>query len=759
MIAYSLAFLLGIVAVQQLSALPATWELLLLAMGAVLLLYKRHYVMLFLILGLLWACLIGIWRLAEPLPVAYQNVDVNIQGFISSLPQHQQGRSSFDFTVTYPAKDFPKKIHLNWYTPKQILRAGENWKFTVKLQPPYGRLNPGSFDFESWMFANQIGATGYVRNKPMPQQLDDTLGVFEYFSRWRQSIAIRLDEALPEGMQLSVIKALTIGTQDTISKNQWNVFRETGTTHLIVISGSHISLIAGLVYVWVKRGWAWLGILSISPQRVAAFFAWLAALFYSGLAGYSIPTLRAIIMLSVALAAIAWQRNTSALQILCLALIAVLLFDPLAVLSVGFWLSFVAVALLIYVSVGRLGRGSFWRESISAQLATFIGLSPLLIVFFQQVSLIAPIANWVAVPVIGVLVTPLALLSVGLLFVAQPLASGLLKLTDYILQGLWWVLVKLSVLPLASIYCLPPPWYALLFAGIAVLLLLTPQGFPMRYLSTFLFLPLFFVDTVKPVLGNVRVTLLDVGQGLSVVVQTAEHALVFDTGAKFSEERDMGDAVLVPFLHRQGLTHVDTLIVSHADNDHSGGVASLQAEMSVDSMMSSAATWAEGVGKQYCRAGQNWQWDQVEFTILSPPESAFASENDNSCVLKVQAGKQSYLLTGDIEEPAEDWLVQHYAKQLQSTVLIAPHHGSKTSSSYYFLQQVNPQLVLISVGYLNRFHFPHKPVLARYQQLNLPWLTTAEQGAISIYGDKEMLVETERDKQRRYWMTTSASND
>jgi competence protein ComEC len=194
--------------------------------------------------------------------------------------------------------------------------------------------------------------------------------------------------------------------------------------------------------------------------------------------------------------------------------------------------------------------------------------------------------------------------------------------------------------------------------------------------------------------------------------------------------------------------------VSHADNDHSGGAASLLNEMSVDTMMSSAATWAEGFNKQYCRAGQCWQWEQVKFTILSPPDSAFASENDNSCVLKIEAGKQSFLLTGDIEEPAENWLVQYYAEQLQSTVLIAPHHGSKTSSSYYFLQEVRPKLVLIPVGYLNRFHFPHKPVLARYQQLNLPWLSTAEKGAISIHSGEQMFVETERDKQRRYWMTT-----
>jgi competence protein ComEC len=564
-----------------------------------------------------------------------------------------------------------------------------------------------------------------------------------------------LDAALPNGEQLGVIKALTIGSQSGITQQQWDVFRNTGATHLIVISGSHISLIAGMVYLLVRRGWAWLAVLSVSPQRVAAVTAWLAALFYAGLAGYSIPTLRAIIMLTVALAAIVWQRNTAPLHVLLLALIAVLIFDPFAVLSVGFWLSFIAVALLLYVSVGRLGRSNYWREATTAQLATAVGLSPLLMVFFQQVSLISPLSNWLAVPIIGLLVTPLALMAIVLLFLAPPLAGVLLQITDFILQGLWWLLLEMSKWPLATVYCLQPPWYALLTAGVGVLLLLAPRGFPARYLSVCLFLPLIFVKSEKPEPGAVWLTLLDVGQGLSAVVQTSGHTLVFDTGGKFSENSDMGDAVVLPFLRWQGIAQLDTLMISHNDNDHSGGAASLLAEMPAASISSSAPEWAERNNGVYCRAGQQWQWDQVNFTVLSPPETAFTKENNNSCVLKIETGKFSFLLPGDIEQNAENWLAQEYGEQLKSTVLIAPHHGSKTSSSFDFLQHVNPELVVIPVGFLNRFGFPHKSVLNRYQQLNAHWLSSAEAGAISIHADTEQLqIKSEREKHKHYWQAT-----
>ena len=749
-----LAFLLGIVATQHLAHLPDSWLLISFSIAAVFFAKRRDWPLTFLLAGMVWASLFGAWRLNQRLPESAINKEMVVEGYISNLPEQHTHRVSFDFVVSSPSEDFPEKIRLNWYNPEPALAAGQNWRLNVKLKPAHGRSNPGGFDYEAWLFANRIGATGYVRPKPAPINIDASISLSRYFAVWRQALADKIDQTLPNGQQLGLIKALSLGSQSSISQPQWDLFRITGVIHLIVISGSHISLIAGLVYLWLRRGWAWLGILSVSPQQVAAVFAWLTGLFYAGLAGYTIPTLRAVIMLSVALAAIVWQRNSSPLQILFLALFAVLIFDPLAVLAVGFWLSFLAVALLIYLSAGRLGFRQTWRQASLSQLATTIGLAPLLIALFQQVSLVSPLANWLAVPLIGLLIVPLILLAMILLVITPILATPVLWLVDQLLQGFCWLLSIMAELPLANLNCLPPPWYALIFALFGVLLMLAPKGFPCRYLSPFLYLPLLLVNIEQPKAGEVLLTLLDVDQGLSAVIQTQHHSLVFDTGAKFADSTDMGDAVLLPFLHHQGVNNVDHLIISHADNDHSGGAESLLAEMPVQQISSSAAPWTEYANGNYCQAGQSWEWDAVKFQILSPPAEPFSSENDNSCVLQISTAKQRFLLTGDIERNAEQWLVEQYGSQLQSHVLIAPHHGSKTSSSESFLQQVAPELILIPAGYLNRFHFPHPSVLARYQRLGADWLNTADKGAISLYSnDAGLIVLSEKKKQQRYWMT------
>lgn len=746
-------FLLGILMVQQFPRLPSLAEFGGLAC-CLLLSFRRAAGLFALTFGVLWGSLYASWRMSQQLPEAYENQVVTVRGYIASLPQTLEQRVSFDFKVSEPSADFPDKIRLSWYYPQARLAAGQSWEMQVKLRKPHGRLNPGGFDFEAWSFANHIGATGYVRDKPPPIALSLAPGLGQLFAMARQTIADRLAAALPNSDQLGVIQALTIGSQTAISQAQWQVFRVTGVVHLIVISGSHISLIAGLVYLWVRRIWAWSGTLRISPQQAAALLAWLTALFYAGLAGYSIPTLRALIMLSVALAAISWQRHVAPIQVLWLAALAVLLFDPLAVMSIGFWLSFSAVALLIYVSVGRLARPTYWREATIAQFATAFGLSPLLVVFFQQVSLISPIANWVAVPVIGILVVPLALLAVGLLFIWSAGAELLLKVVDYILQLLWWWLERMADVPFALIGCQAPSWYGFGMAGCGVLLMLAPRGFPGRHLAPVFFLPLLFVTVDKPKPGEVWLTLLDVGQGLSAVIQTAEHALVYDTGARFSDYADMGDSVVVPFLRQQGISKLDMLVISHGDNDHSGGAATVMAELPVGTVSSSVAQWAEGPGAQYCRSGQNWHWDGVEFVMLSPPANGFKSENDGSCVLQIRAAQQRFLLTGDIERAAENWLVRAYGEQLASEVLVAPHHGSKTSSSADLLQYVDPALALIPAGHLNRFGFPHQPVIERYQRRGIAWLNSAEQGAITVRsGDELGRAISERRQRQRYWRT------
>jgi len=748
-----LVFVLGIIWVQHWSRLPDSNEWLILIAISLICGLRRYWIVCAWLLGVIWACVFASWRVSDRLADDLQGRDVQVQGFILSLPQHQDIRLSFDFYVTESQPGIPRKLRLNWYKPSKVLQAGQTWQMTVRLKQPHGRSNPGGFDYEAWLFANHIGATGYVRPHPEASQIESMFTISRYFAVLRQRISNHLDAALPGSKQLGVIKALTIGSQDLISQEQWTLFRKTGIVHLIVISGSHISLIAGLVFFLVRRVWARWGGLQTSPQNLAALLAWLAALTYAALAGFSIPTQRAVLMLTVGLWAIVSQRHTAPLQVLWLALLFVVGFDPLAVLSVGFWLSFISVALLIFISTGRLGKSSYWRETFKLHLAMAIGLAPLLIVFFQQVSLISPLANWVAVPLVGLLATPLALLATGLSIFSSQGAALLLWPVDQLLQGLEWLLQLMIAWPVVSISCSQPPWYSVALAGVGVILLLAPKGMPGRYLSPCFFLPLFFVATKQPRPGEVWLTLLDVGQGLATVIQTEQHTLVFDAGAQYSEQSDMGESVVLPFLRYQGIRHLDMLMISHGDNDHSGGAASLLANLPVTTISSSVKNWADLGGGQYCQAGQRWEWDGVQFTVLSPDQQIYASENDQSCVLKIMGSNHSFLLTGDIEQAAETRLVDRYGETLHSSVLIAPHHGSKTSSSLTFLEKVKPSWVLIPAGHMNRFGFPHPQVLKRYQNMNLKSFSAGENGAISVKTSEAGLdVKLSRQETKRYWM-------
>lgn len=431
-----LVFVVGVIWVQQWSRLPVWYEWLLLTGMVFLLGARRYWLGLALLTGVVWASIYGGWRLSGVLVAELQGKDIQVQGYILSLPQTEDNRQSFDFWVTQAQPGIPDKLHLNWYEPIVDLRAGQAWEMTVRLKKPHGRNNPGGYDYEGWLFANHIGATGYVRTHPGPKLIPPTLQFDRYIALSRQLISERLSAALPNSRQLGVIQALTIGNQTAISQRQWDLYRKTGIVHLMVISGSHISLIAGLCFISVRRIWARWGGLQVSPQNMAALIAWLVALLYAALSGFSVPTQRALLMLTVGLWSVVWQRHTTPLQILCLALLAVVGFDPLSVVSVGFWLSFAAVALLIFFSAGRLGKTSYWREALKLHLVMAIGLAPLLMVFFQQVSLIAPLANWIAVPLIGGVITPLALLVTVVALFSIDLATLLFWPIDRLLQGL-----------------------------------------------------------------------------------------------------------------------------------------------------------------------------------------------------------------------------------------------------------------------------------------------------------------------------------
>ncbi len=750
MIASALSFLSGLLVVQQFSVLPGSQWLIVVTVSAGIMAWLRYWRWLFFVMGVLWAIVFAMVRLSDRLPESLEGINIPVKGIIVDLPEQDERQTRFDFMVTESTQKLPSKLRLSWYYPDQAIKAGQYWSFTVKLKRPHGSLNPGGFDYERWLFTQGVGAAGYVRPDSKPVLLGRD-SAWSNISVWRQSITDRLSFLLSDRPSLGLIKALTIGDGNGITQQQWDVFRKTGTTHLVVISGSHVGLIAGLAYFLVLKVWAWTGLLRWSPQRVAAVAALLVAVFYAGLAGFSVPAQRAVIMLAVVMLAIILQRNTRPFNTLAVALFVVLVYDPLAVLAVGFWLSFLAVSLIIYVVAGRFGKSGYLLEGIKINWATSVGLSPLLLFFFQQVSLISPLANFIAVPVISLLAVPLSLLAVLVMFNFPLLASKLFMVVDSVLQGLWWLLVRLAEFPMATISHAQPSVWALMFSLPGVLLLLAPRGMPARWLSLIMFLPLVFTPANKPKAGSINMTLLDVGQGLSIVVQTENHWLVYDTGAKFSAESDMGRSVVLPFLRRQGADKIDSLIISHGDNDHIGGALSLMQGMPTEQVLTSVPQQLSDYSPLMCETGQSWTWDEVTFTLLSP-QHPFVSDNDNSCVLKIESEQGAVLLTSDIETAAESWLVETYGNNLKANVLISPHHGSKTSSTYKFLQAVQPVYVLIPAGYRNQFGHPHQEVLDRYEKIKTQWLNTADSGAISL-GVKDGLwqVQSLRETESKYW--------
>ena len=745
-----LSFVTGIIVVQQFSALPETIWIVCLFFLMLCSAFLRYWRLMFFVMGLLWACCFAGIRLADRLPEHLEGQHIQVEGRVLGLPQYDERRVRFDFAVSKSTIEtsLPDKIRLSWYFPKQQIKAGQYWQFTVKLKQPHSRFNPGGFDYEKWLFMQNIGATGYVRNKP-PPRLIATDSSCKNLDCLRQLIADKLDVLIGHAENSGVINALTIGERHDISQKQWDIFRKTGTVHLVAISGLHIGLVAGLAFLLALKTSIRLTI--ISPQLIAAIFAIIIATFYAALAGFSLPTQRALLMLIIAMAAISWQRHIKPVNTLALTMFTVLIFDPLAVLSAGFWLSFLAVTLIVYSLAGRLGKAGYWQTAIKINWVTAIGLAPLLVFYFQQVSIVSPVANLLAVPVISLLVVPLCLTAVLLMFFIPTVAEQIFAIVDNILQALWAVLAEIAQLPYASVNTTLVPFYAIPLALLGLFILLSPRGIPGRWLGLVMLLPLIFVDETRPEQGEVTMTLLDVGQGLSAVIETSNHVLVFDTGAKYSDQYDMGNAVVIPFLNSKGIKVVDILLISHGDNDHIGGAESVIKQSRVEKILTSVPDALANYFPAQCQAGQSWDWDHVKFEILWPIQNSF-SENNNSCVLKVSSKQGSFLLTGDIEAEAENGLIKKYAQQLEADVLIAPHHGSKTSSTASFLKWVNPAIVLIPSGYRNRFSFPHLEVLKRYQDLNTSWMNTADEGALIVEMKKDLLVVNSTRRERiKYW--------
>ena len=748
---FALFFLLGDLAVQYLKALPDTGQLIWIGVLALFASAMRSWHILAFCLGFCWTAIYAQSILDDRLATHLNGKVVIIKGIVADIPHYQTHKVRFDFIPLVDKPGLPAKIRLNWYYPDQPLKAGQIWRLAVKLKTPHGYFNPGGFDYEKWLFSQRIGATGYVKNKVRA----DLLSTDRYsINAWRQYLADRIDDWVTPGLARGVIKALAIGDRSDLSPEQWKVFRRTGTAHLIAISGLHIGLIAGVVYYLIWRTLVWIGLVSVSPQRIAIMASLSIALIYAALAGFSLPTQRALMMLCVIMLAQYWQRHIKKSQILAVALLSILLLDPLSVLSPGFWLSFLAVIVILIALSGDSQQRHYWVEAGKIHIVTALGLLPVLALFFGYFSMLAPVANLVAVPIITLLVVPLVFCAMLLMFWLPALASILFTLLAHILATLWIFLEKLSALQWSVWQTISLPIETLLLASAGVFLLILPKGVPARYLGVLMLLPVFFPRTQHIPPGEIRLTLLDVGQGLSVVVETANHSLLFDAGARFSETSDMGRNVVLPFLQHRRIKQLDTVIISHGDNDHIGGIDAVLKTLPFGSVLSSVPEKLKRYQAQPCQVGQRWQWDDVKFSLLSPPSvETLSGENNRSCVLQIKTRQFQILLPGDIERTAEHWLLMNYQDKLQADVLIAPHHGSKTSSSAPFLKALGLDYVLIPAGYMNRYGFPHKTVLQRYQAFNIDWLVTGKAGAVVVQTKgRRMEIESSRKKAGHYWL-------
>ena len=786
--------------------------------------------------GFAYAAVRAEMRLAVSLPPAWEGRDIDVVGSIKGLPSRDEKGARFLFEVEKadaPVAAFPRVLQLSWIAddaPAPSLEPGDRWRLTVRLKRPHGNGNFGVRDAEATLLARNVRATGYVSAPAHASWLPgQARGIRVTVDRWRAALRARIDAVLADAPHRGIVVALAIGAQDEVSAADWLLMRRTGTSHLVAISGLHIGFVAGLAAwfagaVWRRSGWIGRDWPLRLPAQIVSVTAGAAfAALHAALAGFNVPAQRALWMAGVVALAFVCGRNLARSTVLAWALGLVLLIDPWAVVSAGFWLSFCAVAAILFALSGRLSvrrdsdrrddsspvdahaRSRFaalraalgrrivafcdrLRSATHVQIAVTVALAPLTVDWFSQIPLVGPLANAFAIPWVSLLVTPAVLAGVALPAPVDALALH----AAHTLLDLLGAFLHLVSGPPWTLWWLPQPdAWTLAAAALGVFWLLAPDGWPLRWAAPLTWLPLLIPTPPGPPPGSFRLTALDVGQGTSVLIETAHHTLLFDTGPG-PESTHAGERVVVPFLQAHGVRSLDTLIVSHADSDHSGGAPAVLEAIHVDQMVAALAPanalWSNatqhGAQTLPCAAGQRWQCDGVEFSMLWPDAGPLRGKpNEHGCVLRVstqpamvsEPGRPiqttrpriAALLTADIEAPTERVLLARDRGALRAQVLVVPHHGSKTSSTEPFLDSIEPLIALFQVGYRNRFHHPNAGVFERYSARHIELARSDSDGAVRVdvspghavqgQGGSEangavLTLERYRDTQRRYWM-------
>ncbi len=726
----------GILTLRFLPVLPPVWLLLLMPVVALMLLPFRTYPIAFFLVGLTWASVSAQSALDDRLMPRLDGQTLWVQGTVVGLPQTVDGVVRFQLRDPMSRRArLPRQIRLSWYDGPQV-RSGEQWRLAVKLKRPQGLANPGAFDYQAWLLAQRMGATGTVADGQLLKAADNSV---------RDDVRQRLLAVDAMGRE-GGLAALVLGDDSGLSAADWQVLQDTGTIHLLVISGTHIGLLAGLLYGLV----AGLARLGLWPRALpwlpcACFLSFAGALAYGLLAGLEVPVQRACVMLGLVLL---WRlrfRHLGAMWPLLLALNLVLIVEPLVSLQAGFWLSFAAVAILLLIFGGRLGAWSWLNSWTRSQWLIALGLLPVLLALSLPVSLSGPLVNLLAVPWVSIFILPMALLGTLLLAIPE-VGENLLWLAGASMEGLFRFLALMAQGVSAWTGPSVPAWLLPLSLLGSVLLLL-PKGLPMRLLGWPLLLLCVFPPQKSIPQGQVLVQQLDVGQGLAIFLRTRDHAMLYDAGPRFGE-LDIGASVVLPAIRRVGVGQLDMLLLSHADADHAGGALAIYQALEVERVLGGdLLRMPAQLPVEACRNGETWVWNQVQFSTWIWEQAS--GGNQASCVLRVDASGERLLLTGDIDVDAERAMI-HDGFAVDADWLQAPHHGSRSSSSARFLREVAPRGVLISRGRNNAFGHPHPLVMARYKGLGIAAYDSAELGAITLQLGAFGEPETQRS-QRRFW--------
>ncbi|WP_374519182.1 DNA internalization-related competence protein ComEC/Rec2 [Undibacterium squillarum] len=734
-----------------------------------------------LLAGLSWAHWQACDALQTRLPPAFDGQEIQALVQIDGLPYRND--TGWHFTAKLLQADWPanidtvhppQKLSANWFPQREALPeliSGQCWQMQLRLKQIHGTANPGGFDSELWALEQGLDGAASVRAASLRPCSDAGWSATAQIARWRASLRDRIFAALPEQRYAAVVVALVIGEQRGISQDDWSMLMRSGIGHLISISGSHITMIAALVAWLCGQIWrrsAWLPLQPALPlrcptQHIMLTSGVITAWLYVALAGFGVPAQRTAIILTVAALAafsgIPWRSS----QILAMALALVLISDPWAAIWPGFWLSFGAVAALMAVvqpDPEKQGKKMHWRQklmlALHSQWALMAAMLPACLFWFGQFSLVSPFTNAIAIPVIGWLVTPLALFGCLL---PDALAKLVWQLAHLLLSWLM-PLMEWMVAPAWAVWQRPvPEWPYLLLATVGSLILLLPRRWPLRWLGLCGWLPLLLPVPLQQ--AGLVVRFLDVGQGMAVLVETPHHRLLYDTGPAWSAGADAGARIVLPYLQSRGISKLDAVIISHQDTDHSGGAASIAKNIATAQWYSSLpeqhALHAHMRPHQRCEAGMRWHWDDVDFEFLQPAAVSYTSDkwkpNARSCVLRIAYRDQVILLAGDIEAVQEDEMLQMLPDKLRANVLLVPHHGSGTSSTPAFLQAVQPEWAVFQLGYRNRYRHPRADVWQRYADFGVKRLRSDSEGAIQFVFSETTEVSSYRRDRPRYWQT------